>query len=99
MIGLEPAIPVLLGLVREGALSALRLIESLSTSAARVAGLAAGTLREGAPADIAVIDPELDWTLDASSLSSRSVNTPLLGQRVRGRNSLTIVDGQVVYER
>jgi dihydroorotase len=98
MIGLEPAIPVLLGLVREGALSPMRLIESLSSSAARVAGLPAGTLKEGATADIAVIDPELDWTMDASSLSSRSVNTPLLGQRVRGRNSLTIVDGQVVYE-
>jgi dihydroorotase len=99
MIGLEPAIPVLLGLVREGALSATRLIESLTSSAARAAGLPAGTLKEGAPADIAVLDPEADWTIDAGSLSSRSANTPLLGQRVRGRNSLTIVDGQVVYER
>lgn len=99
MIGLEPAVPVLLDLVREGALSAMRLIESLSTAPARVGGFEAGTLAEGAPADIAVLDPELDWTLAASSLSSRSANTPFLGQRVRGCTVLTVVDGQVVYER
>jgi dihydroorotase len=98
MIGLEPAVAMLLGLVRDGALSAGRLIEALSTSPARVAGLEAGTLREGAPADVAVIDPELVWTLDAASLSSRSTNTPLLNQTLRGRTVLTIVDGEIVYE-
>jgi dihydroorotase len=98
LIGLEPAVPMLLGLVRDGTLSPLRLIETLSTAPAKLTGLEAGSLKEGAPADIAVIDPELDWTLDVASLSSRSVNTPLLGQRMRGRNLLTIVDGEIVYE-
>ncbi len=98
LIGLEPAVPVLLGLVREGVLTPLRLIETLSTAPARLSGLEAGTLKEGAPADIALIDPELDWTLDAASLSSRSTNTPLLGRTVRGRNMLTLVDGEIVYE-
>lgn len=98
MIGLEPAIPVLLGLVRDGLLSPLRLIETLSTAPARVAGLEGGGLKVGARADLTVIDPELDWTLDASSLSSRSSNTPFLGQRMRGRTVMTVVDGQVVYE-
>jgi dihydroorotase len=99
MIGLEPAIPVLLGLVRDGALSPLRLIEALSTAPARLAGIDAGSLAVGARADIALIDPELDWTLDTGSLSSRSANTPWLGQRVRGRTVLTIVGGQIVHER
>jgi dihydroorotase len=99
MIGLEPAIPVLLGLVREGALAPGRLIEALSTAPARVGGFEAGTLKEGALADIAVLDPELDWTVEPSSLSSRSSNTPVLGQRVRGGAVMTIASGQVVYER
>jgi dihydroorotase len=98
MIGLEPAIPVLLGLVRDGLLTPLRLIETLSTAPARVAGLEGGGLQVGARADLTMIDPELDWTLDASSLSSRSSNTPFLGQRMRGRTVMTVVDGQVVYE-
>jgi dihydroorotase len=98
LIGLEPAVPMLLSLVRDGGLSPLRLIEALTSAPARVAGLEAGTLREGAPADLTVIDPDLDWTLDASSLSSRSTNTPLLHQKVRGRAILTIVDGEIIYE-
>jgi dihydroorotase len=98
LIGLEPAVPLLLSLVRDGGLSPMRLFEALTSSPAKVVGLDAGTLREGAPADVTVIDPELDWTIDASSLSSRSTNTPLLHQQVRGRAVLTIVDGEIVYE-
>jgi len=98
MIGLEPAVPLMLDLVRDGLLTPLRLIEVLSTAPARLAGIEGGSLKEGALADIAVIDPERDWTLDASSLCSRSTNTPLLSRTVRGRAVLTLVGGDVVYE-
>jgi dihydroorotase len=98
MIGLEPAVPLMLDLVRDGLLTPLRLIEVLSTAPARLAGIEGGSLKEGAPADIAVIDPERDWTIDASSLCSRSTNTPLLSRTVRGRAVLTLVGGDVVYE-
>jgi dihydroorotase len=98
MIGLEPAVPMLLDLVRDGLLTPLRLVEVLSTAPARVGRLDGGTLKVGAAADIAVIDPELDWTLDSSSLCSRSANTPLLDRKVRGRAVLTIVGGQIAYE-
>ena len=97
MIGLETTVPVLLELVRDGALSALRLIEALSTRPARVAGLPGGTLTQGAPADITVIDPELDWTVEPSSLCSRSANSPWLAQSVRGRTVLTIVNGEIAF--
>jgi dihydroorotase len=98
MIGLEPAVPLLLDLVRDGVLSANRLFESLSTKPARIAKLDAGTLAEGALADIAVIDPERRWTISAASLCSRSANTPFLHREVRGKAVLTIVGGRVVYE-
>jgi dihydroorotase len=98
MIGLEPAVPLLLDLVREGALSEMRLCEVLSTQPARVAKLEAGTLKTGALADIAVIDPERRWTISASSLNSRSTNTPFLHREVRGKAVMTIVGGKVVYE-
>jgi len=98
MIGLEPAVPLLLDLVRDGVLSAPRLFEALSTKPARIAKLDAGTLAEGALADIAVIDPERRWTISAASLCSRSANTPFLHREVRGKAVLTIVGGRVVYE-
>jgi dihydroorotase len=98
MIGLEPAVPVLLDLVREGALSPLRLIETLASAPARVGKLEGGKLTEGVAADIAVIDPERRWTMSASSLSSRSTNTPFLNREVQGKAVLTLVNGQVVYE-
>jgi dihydroorotase len=98
MIGLEPAVPVLLDLVRDGLLTPLRLVETLSTQPAKVGKLPGGSLREGSAADIAVIDPNRRWTINASSLSSRSTNTPFLNKEVRGKAVLTIVNGQIVYE-
>ena len=98
MIGLEPAIPLLLDLVRDGVLSPLRLFDALSTRPARVAKLEGGTLTPGALADIAIIDPELRWTISAASLCSRSSNTPFLQREVRGKAVMTIVGGEVVYE-
>jgi dihydroorotase len=98
MIGLEPAVPVLLDLVRDGLLTPLRLIETLSTQPAKVGKLPGGTLREGSMADIAIIDPNRRWTINASSLRSRSTNTPFLNKEVRGKAVWTIVNGQIVYE-
>jgi dihydroorotase len=98
MIGLEPAVPVLLDLVRDGLLTPQRLVATLSTEPARVGRLPGGSLREGSTADIAVIDPERRWTINASSLKSRSTNTPFLNREVRGKCVLTLVSGQVVYE-
>ena len=98
MIGLEPAVPVLLDLVRDGLLTPLRLVETLSTQPARIGKLPGGSLREGAPGDVAVIHPERKWTINASTLHSRSTNTPFLNKEVRGKCVLTVVSGQVVYE-
>jgi dihydroorotase len=97
MIGLEPAVSVLLGLVRDGALSAQRLIESLSTGPAKLAGLEGGTLAEGTRADLALIDPERVFTLEASALQSRSSNSPFLDKALRGRVTTTVVAGQIVH--
>src|SRR5690606_24735633 len=71
MIGLEPALPMLLTLVTRGLLSANRLVEALTSAPARVGKLDAGTLDVGARADVAVIDPALRWTLDVSALRSK----------------------------
>jgi dihydroorotase len=98
--GLETTIPFLLDLVREGALTPLRLAEALSTAPARLLpDLEAGSLRVGDRADLTVIDPERRWTVTQDALRSRSHNTPLLDREVQGGVDLTIVAGDVVHER
>ena len=84
--------------MRDGLLTPVRLIEALSTLRRAWAASPAGTLKDGAAADIALIDPELDWTIDAASLCSRSANTPFLDREVAGAVLMTIVGGEVVYE-
>jgi dihydroorotase len=99
MIGLETAVPVLLELVHRGVLSPLRLIEALSAAPARVAGIDAGSLAPGARADVAVLDPEIRWTVGRQTIRSKSLNSPWLGKEMRGACTMTIASGQVVYER
>lgn len=97
MIGLELALPMLLRLVRAGALTLSELVEFCSCRPAALFGLPGGTLRPGSPADVVVFDPELPWQVRRESLYSRSTNTPLLGLTLEGRTVLTLVEGRVVY--
>jgi dihydroorotase len=98
--GLETALPALLDLVRQGVLTPRRLVEALATAPARlVPDLDAGGLAVGALADVAIVDPDLKWTVTAEALRSKSHNTPWLGQERTGAVVLTLCRGDVVYER
>jgi dihydroorotase len=50
-------------------------------------------------ADLAVIDPEFEYILKEEDILSRSKNTPFLGKKLKGRNTLTISEGQIVWSR
>ena len=75
----------------------VRLIEMYTVNPARLLQIGAGTLSPGRPADVTLIDPDLDWTFDASSSHSLSCNTPFDGWKLKGRAVRTIVDGQTVF--
>jgi len=97
--GLESAIGSMLGLVREGVLRPLRLVESLSTAPSRLLpDYEGGSLRPGSPADVTVLDPEARWILEREALRSKSHNTPLLERELTGRPVMTIVGGEIVHE-
>ncbi len=51
---------------------------------------------EGNPANLTVFDPQEEWTIDASTMQSRSRNTPYAGRRVRGRVRHTLLEGEPV---
>ncbi len=100
LIGMETAVPLLLDrLVGREGFGLEALVTLLSVHPARILGLERGSLAEGAVADITVVDPDLEATVDASTFRSKSRNTPFDGWRLRGWPVATVVGGRLVYER
>ena len=101
ILGLECALPLYArALVEPGHADWARLVELMSTTPARVVRLAdgRGTLRTGAVADVTIIDPNHEWTIDAEQFASKSRNCPFHGWRVKGRATHTIVAGDVKWQ-
>src|SRR5215207_3054584 len=89
--GLETAIPLVFErLVHSGRITVARAIELLSANPARVLNLPGGSLADGVPADVVVIDPERRTTVDVARQKSKSKNTPFQGWDLRGAVALTI---------
>ena len=97
-IGLETMLTAGLRLVHSGELSLMTLLRAMSTRPAELLGLSGGTLRNGAPADVIVIDGDVPWVLDPTDLKSKCKNTPFDEARLQGRVVRTIVAGRTVYE-
>jgi dihydroorotase len=99
IIGLECALSLYVkALVEPGHIDWMRLIELMSTNAAKVVKLDRGTLREGAVADVTIIDPNLERTIDPEQFASKSRNCPFAAWRVKGRATHTIVGGEVKWQ-
>jgi dihydroorotase len=98
MIGLELVLPLLYARVREGRLSLARLVDALTAAPARIVGITTPSLREGAVAELCLVDPDRRWTVEPARLRSKSKNTPFLGKDVEGAVLLTLAAGRVVYE-
>jgi len=95
--GLETSLSLSLRLVSEGILSLSQLIEKMTILPARVLRIPKGTLADGVDADITVIDPEREWSVDRGSFRSLGKNTPFQGWILKGKAILTIVGGGIRY--
>jgi dihydroorotase len=71
----------------------------MSTAPARIFNLPGGTLAPGSPADVLIADPKVRWVVNPDEFFSKSRNTPFSGRQLTGRAVVTIVRGQVVFER
>lgn len=97
--GLETAVGVLLtDLVHKGKLDIVTMIEKMTAAPARIFGINAGSLGEGMPADIVIIDPELEWTVDDKDFYTKGSHSPFVGRRLKGRAVMTFVDGRLVMK-
>lgn len=97
-VGLETMLAAALRLVHSGDVSLLTIFKAMSSRPAALLGLAGGTLKPSAPADVIVFDPDDPWVLDPDDLKSKCKNTPFDEARLQGRVLRTLVAGRTVYE-
>lgn len=95
--GLETSFPLLYTyLIKPGKLTLETVVNAMTTGPAEVFSLDRGVLREGAWADLTVIDLKQDYTIDSARHESKGKNTPFDGWRVFARIDTVIKDGQVL---
>jgi dihydroorotase len=96
--GLETAFAALYThLVEPGLLPLETLLERMSGGPARALRLPEPRVEVGARANLVLLDPEAEWTVEESGFRSRSANSWLLGKTLRGRVLTTVADGRVVH--
>jgi dihydroorotase len=102
IIGLECALSLYVkALVEPGHVDWMKLIDLMSTAPAKIVRLektGRGSLREGSVADVTIIDPNHEWTVDTERFASKSRNCPIQGWKLKGRATHTIVSGVVKWE-
>ncbi|MEL7205926.1 MAG: dihydroorotase [Pseudomonadota bacterium] len=97
-VALETLLPAALGLYHAGDLTLSQLFRAMSLNPAKRLGLTCGRLSKGAPADLVLFDPDAAFTLDRTTLRSKSKNTPFDGHQMRGKVAATFVKGEIVHE-
>jgi len=96
--GLELLLPLVLKWGMERKLALAQTLARITSEPARILGVASGRIEPGAPADLAIFDPQAAWRVTPQALKSQGKNSPFLGMELAGRVRATIVAGNVVYE-
>jgi dihydroorotase len=96
--GLETAFSALYTfLIEPGELALSLVLERMSAGPARIFGLPVPRIEEGERANLVLIDLDASWRVSADGFQSKSTNSWLLGQTLRGVIVKTIADGRVVH--
>jgi dihydroorotase len=97
--GLETAFSALYThLVDPGLVSLETLLERMSAGPARAYGLDAPKIAVGAPANLVLLDTQASWQVAEDGFKSRSKNSWLIGEKLKGRVRATIAAGRLVHE-
>jgi dihydroorotase len=86
IIGLETAIPIAITeLIQKKKIDWTTLVEKMSINPRKLLKLPDIRIAVGEPANLTLIDPDLDWTFSDKDIFSKSQNTPFIGTRFKGR--------------
>jgi len=97
--GFETALALTLRLVQKKRLKLMDAVAKWTVNPARIAGLPGGSLTEGSPADLVLVDLDAQWTVDPDHFLSMGRNTPFAGMELTGEVVNTFVGGKMVYDR
>lgn len=99
ILGLQTLIPLTLKLVEEDVINLNDMVRLTSFNPAKILNLKnKGEIKEGFLADIVIIDPNLEYMYDEFLNKSKSLNSPLLGKKLKGIAFITIKSGKIVWE-
>ncbi|MCK8487805.1 dihydroorotase [Paenibacillus sp. MBLB2552] len=98
IVGFETAFPLLYTkFVATGRWSLAMLVQRMTAGPARVFGLEAGRLEPGTPADLTIVDLNVERTVDPCVFASKGRNTPFTGWKLKGWPVATIVKGKLIW--
>ncbi len=97
--GIDTTFPLMLTNALSGLTSVERLVETYSLYPARVYGLPfKGAIAPGFDADMAIVDPGMEWKLTNKDITSKAGWTPYANTKMRGRVQTTIAHGNVIAQ-
>lgn len=96
---IETLLPLTLRLVEESVITLAEAVTLLCKNPADILGIEAGSLAPGKPADICIIDPEIEWDCNPNKMNSRGKNCPFSGWALKGAATVTLVNGRIVHTR
>ena len=96
---LETLLPLVLKWGEAAKLPLAATLARVTSAPARILDEPTGRLAVGAKADVVVFDPRAHWTVTRAALVSRGGNTPFSGYELVGRAMLTLVGGDVRFDR
>ncbi len=96
--GLETAFAAIYTrLVLTGELDLETVLERMSGGPARIFGLPVPRIAVGEVANVTLLDLDAEWTVSPERFRSRSANSWLLGETLRGAILQTVADGRLVH--
>jgi dihydroorotase len=93
--GIETALQLSLRLVDSGVINLMDLVKKMTLTPCNIMKINKGTLSEGADADIAIVNPEKEVTLESSQFLSKGKNSPFNKWQMKGTVEKTIVKGKI----
>ena len=95
IVGFETSLALCItNLVDGGYLTLSQVIEKLSLNPSRILNIKQGNIKIGEPANLTVVDPDVEWIVDASKFKSKCKISPFDGKKLRGRVLAVVVNGK-----
>ncbi len=96
VIGMETSLAATLTYM-SGTLTPNEIVKLMSTNPASIMGIPGGAIREGMPADFALVDLKEKWVVDPDRLHGKSKNAVFKGEELIGKVKATYCGGRKIF--